>query len=59
MDCRIKLTKTESGWIVAACTELPGCFSQGRSEAEALANIREAMAGWFWAEEQKNAEAQL
>jgi predicted RNase H-like HicB family nuclease len=35
---------------------LPGCISQGKDEAEALTNIREAMAGWLWAEEQKAAE---
>jgi predicted RNase H-like HicB family nuclease len=37
---------------------LPGCVSQGKTEAEALANIREAIVGWHWAEEQKNAKAQ-
>jgi predicted RNase H-like HicB family nuclease len=49
---KTKLIK-EDGWIVAECSELPGCVSQGKDEAEALANIREAMAGWLWAEEQK------
>ena len=58
-NSKVILTKDESGWIVAECPELPGCVSQGKDEAEALANIREAMAGWLWAEEQKNAEAQL
>jgi len=52
------LTRTEDGWIVVECPELPGCVSQGKDEAEALANIREALAGWPWAEEQKKAEAQ-
>ncbi len=52
------LTREEDGWIVAECPDLPGCVSQGRSEAEALANIRDAMAGWLWAEEQKKAGAQ-
>jgi predicted RNase H-like HicB family nuclease len=37
---------------------LPGCVSRGKDEAEALANIREALAALLWAEEQKNAEAQ-
>jgi predicted RNase H-like HicB family nuclease len=59
MNPAVVLTRDESGWIIAEVPELPGRFSQGRSEAEALANILEAMAGWFWAEEQKNAEAQL
>ena len=43
----------EAGWIVAECPALPGCFSQGRDEKEALANIREAITAWLWAEDQK------
>jgi len=31
--------------IVAACPSIPGCVSQGEMEGEALANIREAIAG--------------
>lgn len=33
----------EDGWIVAECLALPGCISQGRTRAEALENIREAI----------------
>ena len=58
MGHEVILTK-DDGWIVAEVPELPGCVSQGKDEAEALANIREAMAGWLWAEEQKAAEARL
>jgi predicted RNase H-like HicB family nuclease len=57
MKRKVNLVHYESGWIVAECPELPGCASQGKDEAEALANIREAMAGWKWAEEQKAVEA--
>jgi predicted RNase H-like HicB family nuclease len=53
MRTKVVLRKDESGWIVAECPDLPGCVSQGKNEAEALANIHEAMAGWLWAEEQK------
>jgi predicted RNase H-like HicB family nuclease len=53
------LKEDESGWIVAECPELPGCVSQGKDEAEALANIREARSGWLWAEEQKAKDSQL
>jgi predicted RNase H-like HicB family nuclease len=53
------MTFDESGWIVAECPELPGCVSQGKDEAEALANIREAMAGWLWAEAQKAIDCTL
>jgi predicted RNase H-like HicB family nuclease len=58
MSREINLTRDDGGWIVAECSELPGCISQGKTEAEALANISEAISAWLWAEEQKNAEAQ-
>ena len=35
----------ETGMLVAECPAIPGCVSQGRTEAEALDNIREAIAG--------------
>jgi predicted RNase H-like HicB family nuclease len=56
---KVILTQEEDGWIVAECPELPGCVSQGKSEAEALANIHEAITGWLWAEEQKAKEGAL
>ena len=37
------LRSGEDGYIVAECPVLPGCISQGRTRAEALANIREAI----------------
>lgn len=33
----------EDGYWVAECPSLPGCLSQGRTKAEAVANIREAI----------------
>jgi len=45
LNQEVVLTSDEDGWIVAECPELPGCVSQGKTEAEALANIREAIAG--------------
>ena len=36
------LTQTEEGYSVC-CPGLPGCWSQGASEEEALANIRVAI----------------
>jgi predicted RNase H-like HicB family nuclease len=41
----------EEGFYVASCPALKGCWSQGRSEDEALASIREAIEGWLEAEE--------
>ena len=32
--------------IVAECPAIPGCVSQGQSEDEALANIRDAILTW-------------
>lgn len=40
----IRLKKDpESGWYAARCVELPEVISQGRTEEEALANIKEAL----------------
>jgi len=36
------LERDETGMIVAECPAIPGCVSQGRTDEEALANIREA-----------------
>ena len=53
MPHEIILTEAEKDWIVAKVPELPGCFSQGRDEAEATAKIQEAIAARLWAEERK------
>lgn len=57
MMFHVVLTPDEDGWIVAECPALPGCFSQGKTEQEALANIKEAITAWLWAEDQKAAQA--
>jgi predicted RNase H-like HicB family nuclease len=49
----ITLDKAEDGWVVAECPALPGCVSQGKDDQEAIANIREAIVAWLWAEDQK------
>ncbi len=41
------LRNGEDGYIVAECPSLPGCISQGKTEAEALANIKEAIDLWI------------
>lgn len=43
VEFTILLSPDEDGFIVAECPDLPGCVSQGKDEAEALANIREAI----------------
>ena len=43
MKVIVTLERDETGMIVAECPAIPGCVSQGRTEDEALANIREAI----------------
>jgi predicted RNase H-like HicB family nuclease len=43
MDFKVKLEKDEDGWIVATVPSLPGCVSQGKTEKEAIKNIKEAI----------------
>ena len=45
MKLLVTLEPDETGMIVAECPSIPGCVSQGSTEAEALENIREAIAG--------------
>ena len=40
------IEQDEDGVFVAHCPSLPGCISQGATRSEALANIREAIAGY-------------
>ena len=41
---QVVLAPGEDGWFVVEVPSLPGCISQGRTRAEAIANIREAIA---------------
>lgn len=43
MKLAITMYRDEDGWVVVECPAIPGCASQGRSEEEALANIKEAI----------------
>ena len=36
----------EDGYWVAECPSLPGCISQGKTKAEAVQNIKEAISGY-------------
>ena len=42
MKYRVKLERTDEGYAVW-CPGLPGCWSQGRTEEEALENIKDAI----------------
>jgi len=43
----IVLYSGEDGFIVAKCPAIPGCVSQGKTEEEAIANIKEAIEGYI------------
>ncbi len=51
MTYRIALRKTEEGFS-ASCPGLPGCWSQGATEEEALDNIRSAIREYLAAREE-------
>ena len=43
MRLLVTLDRDETGVIVVECPSIPGCVSQGKTEEEALSNIREAI----------------
>ncbi|NNN06948.1 MAG: type II toxin-antitoxin system HicB family antitoxin [Elusimicrobia bacterium] len=47
MKLHVVIEKDESGYYVAEVPALPGCLSQGKTEKEAEANIKEAVVGWL------------
>jgi len=44
----------EDGYFVAECPSLPGCISQGETREDAIANIKEAIAGYIAALKEDN-----
>jgi antitoxin HicB len=49
---------TQDGeWYIADVPALPGCMSQGRTEQEAMDNIREAIAGYLEVLKEQHREA--
>jgi predicted RNase H-like HicB family nuclease len=46
---RVVLVPSDQGFAVS-CPALPGCWSQGKDEAEALANIRIAISEYLEAQ---------
>jgi len=47
MKFRVIIEPDEDGVFVAECPNLPGCISQGRTRAEAVANIKDAIQGYL------------
>lgn len=46
MRYKVKLNKTDEGYDVR-CPSLPGCWSQGQTEEEALENIKDAILAYL------------
>lgn len=44
---RVLIEQDEDGQFVAECPSLPGCISEGGSREEAVANIKDAIAGYL------------
>jgi len=42
---RVQIEEDQDGVFVARCPSLPGCVSQGSTRDQALANIKDAIAG--------------
>ncbi len=47
MKYRVHVEQDEDGGFVASCPSLPGCWSQGDTRKEALANIADAIQGYL------------
>ncbi|TAK59585.1 MAG: type II toxin-antitoxin system HicB family antitoxin [Bacteroidetes bacterium] len=43
MNLKIVLEIDEDGWLVATCPSLPGCLYQGKTEREAIKNMKEGI----------------
>ncbi len=48
MVYKVVLQKSAKGYSVS-CPALPGCWSQGETEAEAIENIKDAIEGYLLA----------
>ena len=51
MTYQINLQSAPDGLVLAECPRLPGCIAKGRTESEAVDNIKEAITAWFWNED--------
>ena len=43
LNVPVRLRTGEDGYIIAECPVIPGCVTQGRTPADAMANVREAI----------------
>lgn len=47
MRFRLIIEKDEDGHFIAQCPTLPGCISQGKTRAEAIKNLKDAIEGYI------------
>lgn len=57
MKYKVELIPSEEGFAVS-CPELPGCWSQGSTEEEALENIKSAILDYLAAVDEVNQRKQ-
>ncbi len=57
MRYKVKLKKSEEGYAVW-CPTLPGCWSQGETEDEALENIKDAIQAYLETVEELDRDAE-
>lgn len=55
MKLHVMVEQDDAGYFVAEVPALPGCLSQGKTHEEAIANVKEAVEGWFEVMEAKQA----
>ena len=58
MNYKVRLRKSEEGYSVS-CPGLPGCWSQGETEEEALENIRDAIQEYLAAVDDSVGDAEV
>jgi predicted RNase H-like HicB family nuclease len=54
MKLHVVIDQDEAGYYVAEVPALPGCLSQGKTQGEALTNVKEAIEGWLEVMEAKS-----
>ena len=57
MRYQVKLKQSEEGYAIW-CPGLPGCWSQGETEEEALENIKDAIKAYLETVEEINKDAE-
>lgn len=57
MRYKVELIRSEEGFAVS-CPELPGCWSQGQTEEDALENIKSAIEEYLAAQDEINQRKQ-